>query len=138
MPKSRDDSRIPRKLPMYRTKRIIKQSVVLLMIIVGNADVIAKTPEDVGNIAKIATMLGSPMRDASDKIQDFTMLLANNSIRRLDQFRHTGRVSDQYGGLRAGRLQVQRFHPRGRALGHRDRHRRLPDHPAVLAALGRT
>lgn len=47
---------------------------------------IAKTPEDVGNIAKIATMLGSPMREASDKIQDFTMLLANNSIRRLDQF----------------------------------------------------
>lgn len=47
---------------------------------------IAKTPQEVGKVAEAAMMLGSPMRDAEDKIKDFTMLLANNSIRRLDQF----------------------------------------------------
>jgi len=47
---------------------------------------LAKTGDEAANITRIAAMLGSATRTVEDKVSDFTMLLANQSIRRLDQF----------------------------------------------------
>lgn len=47
---------------------------------------IAQDAEQAAQIMRMAVMLGAPSRTADDKVQDFTALLANNSVRRLDQF----------------------------------------------------
>jgi|GEM_PF-6262833 len=47
---------------------------------------LADTGEKAGQIIRLALMLGPVWRDASTNVQDFTMLLANQSVRRLDQF----------------------------------------------------
>jgi hypothetical protein len=47
---------------------------------------LAKNGEEAAQVSRMALMLGPAYRDASTNIQDFTMMLANQSIRRLDQF----------------------------------------------------
>jgi hypothetical protein len=47
---------------------------------------LAKNGDEAAKITRIAAMLGPSYRDAGANIQDFTMLLANQSVRRLDQF----------------------------------------------------
>jgi hypothetical protein len=53
-----------------------------MLLSMGLADSGAKAAE----LTRMAMMLGPAWRDAQTNIQDFTMLLANQSIRRLDQF----------------------------------------------------
>lgn len=47
---------------------------------------LAKNGDEAARLTRLATMLGPAYRDAATNVQDFTMLLANQSVRRLDQF----------------------------------------------------
>jgi hypothetical protein len=47
---------------------------------------LAKNGEEAARVSRMALMLGPAYRDAATNIQDFTMMLANQSVRRLDQF----------------------------------------------------
>ncbi|MCX7851800.1 MAG: hypothetical protein N2383_03350 [Caldilineales bacterium] len=47
---------------------------------------LADTGEKAAQLARLAVMLGPAWRDAETNIHDFAMLLANQTIRRLDQF----------------------------------------------------
>ena len=47
---------------------------------------LARNGEQAADLTRMALMLGPAYRDASTNMQDFTMLLANQSVRRLDQF----------------------------------------------------
>lgn len=53
-----------------------------LLLSMGLAD----TGEKAAEIARAAVMLGPAWRGATENIRDFTMLLGNQSVRRLDQF----------------------------------------------------
>lgn len=55
---------------------------VSMLLSMGLAD----SGEKAAQLTRMAMMLGPAWRDAATNIQDFTMLLANQSIRRLDQF----------------------------------------------------